>query len=94
MNQGDVYWYTFKPPDKRRPILILTRNSAIPWGFEVFLYSPKTKSSLAPHSLVGNGVGGLGLWQFANSFIDSGAIGKTKICITPAYSEVCCCRNI
>ena len=29
MNQGDVYWYTFRPPDKRRPVLILTRNSAI-----------------------------------------------------------------
>lgn len=29
MNQGDVYWYTFKEPDKRRPVLILTRNSAI-----------------------------------------------------------------
>lgn len=30
MTQGDVYWYTFKEPDKRRPVLILTRNSAIP----------------------------------------------------------------
>ena len=29
MNQGDIYWYTFKEPDKRRPVLILTRNSAI-----------------------------------------------------------------
>ncbi len=29
MNQGDVYWYKFKEPDKRRPVLILTRNSAI-----------------------------------------------------------------
>ena len=29
MNQGDVYWYTFREPDKRRPVLILTRNSAI-----------------------------------------------------------------
>lgn len=29
MNQGDVYWYTFKQPDKRRPVLILTRTSAI-----------------------------------------------------------------
>lgn len=29
MNQGDVYWYTFRSPDKRRPVLILTRNSAI-----------------------------------------------------------------
>ena len=29
MNRGDVCWYTFKAPDKRRPVLILTRNSAI-----------------------------------------------------------------
>lgn len=29
MKQGDVYWYTFRAPDKRRPILILTRSSAI-----------------------------------------------------------------
>ena len=31
MNQGDVYWYTFRAPDKRRPVLILTRNSSIPY---------------------------------------------------------------
>lgn len=29
MRQGDIYWYTFRAPDKRRPVLILTRNSAI-----------------------------------------------------------------
>lgn len=29
MKQGDIYWYTFHTPDKRRPVLILTRNSAI-----------------------------------------------------------------
>ncbi len=29
MNRGDVCWYTFKTPDKRRPVLILTRDSAI-----------------------------------------------------------------
>ncbi len=29
MNRGDVRWYTFKAPDKRRPVLILTRDSAI-----------------------------------------------------------------
>lgn len=29
MNRGDVCWYTFKPPDKKRPVLILTRDSAI-----------------------------------------------------------------
>ncbi len=31
MNQGDVYWYTFKEPDKKRPILLLTRDAAIPY---------------------------------------------------------------
>ena len=30
MNRGDVCWYTFKAPDKKRPVLILTRSSAIP----------------------------------------------------------------
>ena len=30
MNRGDICWYTFSAPDKRRPVLILTRESAIP----------------------------------------------------------------
>jgi hypothetical protein len=29
VKQGDIYWYTFHAPDKRRPVLILTRDSAI-----------------------------------------------------------------
>ncbi|MBS0462548.1 MAG: type II toxin-antitoxin system PemK/MazF family toxin [Proteobacteria bacterium] len=29
MRRGDVCWYAFQPPDKRRPVLILTRDSAI-----------------------------------------------------------------
>ena len=29
MRRGEVRWYTFKEPDKRRPVLILTRDSAI-----------------------------------------------------------------
>ena len=29
MRRGDVYWYTFDPPDKKRPVLILTRSEAI-----------------------------------------------------------------
>ena len=31
MIQGDIYWYTFRPPDKRRPVLILTRTRAMPF---------------------------------------------------------------
>ena len=29
MNRGDICWYTFKAPDRRRPVLIVTRDSAI-----------------------------------------------------------------
>jgi mRNA interferase MazF len=29
MERGEVRWYEFQPPDKRRPVLILTRSSAI-----------------------------------------------------------------
>ena len=29
MRRGDVCWYTFQQPDKRRPVLVLTRDSAI-----------------------------------------------------------------
>jgi mRNA interferase MazF len=29
VNRGDVRWYTFKAPDRKRPVLTLTRNSAI-----------------------------------------------------------------
>ena len=30
MKRGDIFWYSFKAPDKRRPVLLLTRDSAIP----------------------------------------------------------------
>ena len=29
MKRGDIRWYTLEPPDKRRPVLVLTRDSAI-----------------------------------------------------------------
>jgi mRNA interferase MazF len=30
VKRGDICWYTSKTPDKKRPVLILTRDSAIP----------------------------------------------------------------
>lgn len=29
MIHGQIRWYTFRPPDKRRPVLILTRTIAL-----------------------------------------------------------------
>jgi len=35
MERGEIRWYTFKTPDKKRPVLILTRTSAIQFLGEV-----------------------------------------------------------
>jgi mRNA interferase MazF len=29
LNRGEIRWYTFRPPDKRRPVLILARTEVI-----------------------------------------------------------------
>jgi mRNA interferase MazF len=29
MERGEIHWYKFKPPDKERPVVVLTRDSAI-----------------------------------------------------------------
>ena len=35
MRRGEVRWYRFSAPDKRRPVVVLTRNSIIPSVGEV-----------------------------------------------------------
>jgi len=29
LRRGEIRWYTFRPPNKRRPVLVLTRNEVI-----------------------------------------------------------------
>jgi mRNA interferase MazF len=29
MNRGEVRWYVFRPPDKRRPVLVLARDEVV-----------------------------------------------------------------
>ncbi|MBK8269215.1 MAG: type II toxin-antitoxin system PemK/MazF family toxin [Planctomycetes bacterium] len=35
MKHGDIRWYGFPKPDKRRPVMILTRDSAISYLNEI-----------------------------------------------------------
>ncbi len=35
MTRGEIRWYKFKPPDKKRPVVILSRNSIIEYLSEV-----------------------------------------------------------
>ncbi len=30
LKRGEIWLYTFKPPDKRRPVLIISRQAALP----------------------------------------------------------------
>lgn len=35
MKRGEIRWYKFIPPDKKRPVLVLTRNSVLEYLGEV-----------------------------------------------------------
>ena len=35
MKHGEIRWYKFQPPDKKRPVLILTRDSVLEYLGEV-----------------------------------------------------------
>jgi len=35
MKRGDIRWYRFRSPDKRRPVLVLTRDSVLEYLGEV-----------------------------------------------------------
>ena len=35
MKRGEIRWYRFRPPDKRRPVLILTRDTILEYLREV-----------------------------------------------------------
>ena len=43
MKRGEVRWYTFKAPDKKRPVVILTRSSVIEY-FGVVTVAPVTST--------------------------------------------------
>ncbi|WP_407937679.1 type II toxin-antitoxin system PemK/MazF family toxin [Neomoorella mulderi] len=50
VNRGEVRWYSFKPPDKRRPVLILTRNSAISFLNDVTIAPVTSNIRDIPHT--------------------------------------------
>jgi mRNA interferase MazF len=43
LNRGEIRWYTFRPPDKRRPVLILTRSDVIDRLNEIIV-APATRT--------------------------------------------------
>lgn len=43
MRRGEIRWYTFAPPDKRRPVLLLSRDSVLPSLNEIIV-APATRT--------------------------------------------------
>jgi mRNA interferase MazF len=43
VKRGEIRWYTFRLPDKRRPVLILTRNDVIDRLNEIIV-APATRT--------------------------------------------------
>ena len=43
MRRGEIRWYTFASPDKRRPVLLLTRDSVID-GLNEIIVVPATRT--------------------------------------------------
>ena len=52
MRRGEIRWYRFAQPDKRRPVLILTRDSIIPSLGEVTIAPLTTTIRNIPSEVV------------------------------------------
>jgi mRNA interferase MazF len=52
MRRGEVRWYKFSKPDKRRPVLILTRDSALDYLGEVTIAPITTRLREIPSQVV------------------------------------------
>lgn len=52
MRRGEIRWYRFDHPDKRRPVVILTRDSIIPWLGEVTVAPITTNIRNIPSEVV------------------------------------------
>jgi len=52
MKRGEVRWYQFDPPDKRRPVVVLTRDSVIEYLGEITVAPVTSKIRDIPTQVV------------------------------------------
>lgn len=52
VNRGEIWFFTFKKPDKRRPVLILTRQDVIPLLHTVMVAPITSTTRGAPSEVV------------------------------------------
>ena len=51
MKRGDIRWYKFKCPDKKRPVLVLTRDSILQYLNEVTIAPITTRIRSIPSEI-------------------------------------------
>lgn len=78
MKRGEVRWYEFLPPDKRRPVLVLTRTSIIPFLNEVTV-APITTTIRGIPSEVVIGIGDGLPHECAINFDHLQTVAKSKV---------------
>lgn len=78
MKRGDIRWYEFKAPDKNRPVLILTRSSAIAYLNELTVAPVTSVIRNIPTEVLLNGEDGMKTLCAAN-FDHIQTISKAKI---------------
>lgn len=59
MQRGEIRWYRFSHPDKKRPILILTRNSVIDYLNEVTIAPITTTIRNIPSEVILSEIDGM-----------------------------------
>lgn len=52
MKRGEIRWYRFQSPDKRRPVVVLTRDSALDYLNEVTIAPITTRIRDIPSEVV------------------------------------------
>src|SRR5947207_10269860 len=59
LQHGDVRWYRFRAPDKTRPVLILTRSSAIDFLAEITIAPITSTVHRTPSEVILTGMDGM-----------------------------------
>lgn len=78
MKRGEVRWHTFKQPDKRRPVIVLTRDPAISFLHTVTVVPITSTVRHVPSEVFLSQADGL-IKDCAANFYNIQTIPKTKI---------------
>ena len=75
MRRGEIRWYTFRAPDKRRPVLLLTRDSVLGQLNEIIV-APLTRTGRTENGghrrwdlFTGEGVWNGGFYELALEYM-------------------------